>query len=113
MSELKENDIVPIEIDLSVGRKGEVNEAFLSMFGWAIKKILQRMFGGGAIPVKVRGSREEISSFARTLGREKRYMKAAAKYGLTDPRVLKDKFKLRKAVANFERTTGIKYPFKE
>lgn len=113
MSELNENDIVPIEIDLSVGRKGEVNEAFLSMFGWAIKKILQRMFGGSAIPVKVRGSREEISSFARTLGREKRYMKAVAKYGLNDPRVYKDKFKLRKAVANFERTTGIKYPFKE
>ena len=70
------------------------------------------MFGGSSIPVNIKGSREEISSFAKTLGREKKYMKAVAKYGLNDPRIYKDKYKLRKAVANFERTTGIKYPFK-
>ena len=108
----QDRDITPIEIDLSAGKKGLVNEIWLQLFGGAIQAIISKMFGGGAIPVKVKGAKEEISSFAKTIGREKRYMKAVSKYGLNDPRVYKDKFKLRKAIANFERTTGIKYPFK-
>tara|TARA_B100001564_G_C20629021_1_gene666143 strand:+ start:735 stop:1070 length:336 start_codon:yes stop_codon:yes gene_type:complete len=106
------NEITPIEIDLGAARRGEVNEIFLQLFGSAIQKILSTMFGGSSIPVKVKGNRREISSFARTIGREKRYMQAVAKHGLNDPRVYKDKFKLRKAAAEFERTTGIKYPFR-
>lgn len=112
MSDLNENEISPLEIDLGAGKRGEVNEIFLQSFGWIVKSILRSMFGGSSIPVNIKGSREEISSFAKTLGREKKYMKAVAKYGLNDPRIYKDKYKLRKAVANFERTTGIKYPFK-
>ena len=106
------NEITPIEIDLGVARRGELNEVFLRMFGFAIQKILDRMFGGGSLPVKIKGNKAEIASFAQTIGREKKYMSAVAKHGLNDPRVYKDKFKLRKAIANFERTTGIKYPFK-
>jgi len=112
MSEFRENEIVPIEIDLTAGRNGEVNEIFLQSFGWAIKQILQAMFGGSSIPVNIKGSKREISAFAKTLGREKKYMKSVAKFGLDDPRVFKDKYKLRKAVAGFERATGIKYPFR-
>jgi hypothetical protein len=106
------NEITPIEIDLGAARKGQMNEIFLRMFGSAIQAILSRMFGGGTIPVKIKGNKQEISAFAKTLGRDKKYMKSVAKYGLSDPRVYKDKFKLRKAIAGFERTTGIKYPFK-
>ena len=107
-----DRDITPIEIDLTAGRSGKVNEMWLQMFGGAIQMILKSMFGGATLPVRVKGSKEEISSFAKTLGREKKYMKAVSKYGLNDPRVYKDKFKLRKAISKFERTTGIKYPFK-
>lgn len=106
------NEITPIEIDLSAGRTGLVNEIWLQLFGSAVQKILGTMFGGGSIPVKIKGNQEEISAFAQTIGREKKYMQAVAKHGLNDPRVYKDKFKLRKAIAKFERTTGIKYPFK-
>jgi len=106
------SEITPIEIDLSAGRNGLINEIWLQLFGSAIQKILGTMFGGGSIPVKVKGNKEEIASFAQTIGREKKYMQAVAKHGLNDPRVYKDKFKLRKAIAKFERTTGIKYPFK-
>lgn len=106
------NELTPIEIDLGAARKGQMNEIFLQLFGSAIQGILGAMFGGGQIPVKVKGNKEEISAFAKTLGREKKYIKSVAKYGLNDPRVYKDKFKLRKQVAKFERATGIKYPFK-
>lgn len=106
------NEITPIEIDLTAGRNNQVNEIWLQLFGSAIQTILRTMFGGGSIPVKIKGNKEEIASFAKTIGREKKYMKAVAKHGLNDPRVYKDKFKLRKAIAKFERTTGIKYPFR-
>lgn len=106
------NELTPIEIDLGAARKGQMNEIFLQLFGSAIQGILGAMFGGGQIPVKVKGNKEEISAFAKTLGREKKYIKSVAKYGLNDPRVYKDKFKLRQQVSKFERATGIKYPFK-
>lgn len=106
------NEFTPIEIDLGAARRGEVNELFLRLFGKYIQSILGAMFGGSSIPVNVKGNKREIAAFAKTLGRDKRYMSSVAKYGLNDPRVFKDKFKLRKAIAGFERTTGIKYPFK-
>lgn len=105
------NDITPIEIDLGVAKRGEVNEIFFRLFGKAVQSILRSMFGGASIPVNVKGNKEEISSFAKAIARDKKYMSSVAKYGLNDPRVYKDKFKLRKAASNFERTTGLKYPF--
>lgn len=107
-------EIVPIEIDLTVGRNGQqVSEIFFHMFGAAVQSLLKSMFGGTTLPVKIKGSKAEISAFAKTIGRDKKYMKSAAKYGLNDPRVLKDKYKLRKAASKFQRATGIKYPFSE
>lgn len=103
-------DITPIEIDLTAGRNGLVNEIWLQMFGTAVKQIMRTMFGGSSIPVNIRGNKSEISAFAKTIARDKKYVKAAAKYGLNDPRVLKDKYKLRKAAAQFKRATGIDYP---
>jgi len=100
-------------IDLGAARRGEVNEIFIGAFGRIIKILMKKMFGGGsAIPVKVKGTPAEIQSFAQVMGREKSYIKTAAKYGLNDPRTYKDKFKLRKKVSDFERKTGLKWPFK-
>lgn len=104
------NDITPIEIDLTAGRNGQVNEVWLQLFGTAVKQIMRTMFGGASTPVKIKGNKSEISAFAKAIARDKKYMKAAAKYGLNDPRVLKDKYKLRKAAAQFKRATGIDYP---
>jgi hypothetical protein len=100
-------------IDLGAGRRGELNELFLRAFGKTVQYMLGAMFGGqSAIPVKIRGNRSEIDSFAQAMGKEKRYMKSAAKYGLDNPKTYKDKYALRKATANFERKTGIQWPFK-
>ena len=103
----------PHVIDLGAARRGEVNEIFLGAFGRIIKMLMGSIFGSGtAIPVKVKGTRAEINAFTQALGREKNYMKSAAKYGLNDPRTYKDKYKLRKRVGDFERKTGLKWPFK-
>lgn len=108
--ERERNEVV---IDLGAARRGELNEIFLRTFGRAVQWMMGALFGKDAgIPVKIKGSKQEINSFARTMGKEKRYMKSAAKYGLNNPKTYKDKYALRKATADFEKTTGIKWPFK-
>lgn len=106
------NELVPIEIDLSVVRKGELNESWLAMFGGAVEMLMSHMFGGTKVPVTVKGTRAEIRSFAKVLDKEKKYMKAYKKYGLNEPQTYKSKYRLDKAVKSFERITGIKWPFK-
>ena len=112
---LNEEKIVEIEIDLEELKGNQLNESFLSMFGGAIKLILDRMFSP---PHKyrnwytVRGSRKDVTSFARTLGNEKKYLEAVEKYGLDNPQTFKSKRALDKAVLGFEKDTGLKWPFK-
>lgn len=116
MELLNEEEIVSIEINLEELKKNKLNESFLSMFGASIKLILDRMFGGRisgpAARVAVSGSRNDVTSFAKTLGREKRYLEATKKYGLDNPRTFKDKKKLDTAIRGFEKDTGLKWPFK-
>lgn len=111
MNEDSNGDIVPIVVDLGTARKKEVNESFLAAFGFAIKKILERMFGVSKVPISVKGSPAEVRSFAKTLSREKRYIDAYSKFGLDNPRTYKSKFRLDQAVSQFERRTGLKWPF--
>lgn len=109
---MSDNEMIPFEIDLSVVNQGKVMEDLdYRRFSSSVKRVLDSIFGGAFAPVKVKGSKQEIESFAKVIARDKRYIRMVAKYGLDDPRVYKDKFKLRKAIAKFERTTGIKYPF--
>ncbi len=109
---LNEDKLTEIVIDFNDLRDEKLNESFLGMFGFWVKEILNRMFGGSQIPVSVRGNPVEVESFAKALGGEKRYIETAKKYGLDDPRTYRDKAKLEKAVSSFERASGIKWPFK-
>lgn len=108
---IKDN-LVPITIDLGIARRGEISESFLRIFGSAIESVLGRMFGTNSIPVNIRGTRNEIQSFANTLNGEKRYIEAYQKYGLDNPLTYNSKYALDKAIQNFEKVTGIKYPLK-
>ena len=110
MEQLKEEELTSIEIDLTNGNKLE--ESFLRMFGFGVKAILNRMFGGASVPVTVKGNASDVSSFARTIGKEKRYMDAMNRYGLDNPKTFKSKSKLTQAINSFERKTGVKWPFK-
>jgi len=105
------DEIVPIVIDLNQGKKLE--ESWLAMFGGVVKTIMNRAFGGARVPVKVKGSKSDITAFSRALGNEERYIRTAAEYGLDDPRTYKNKYKLRQSIGKFERKTGIKWPFED
>jgi hypothetical protein len=107
------NDLIPIKIDFAEIRGNKLNESWLLMFGSWIQTILGEMFGGGSLPVTVKGTPQEVESFANTLGREKRYLEAYRKYGLDNAKTYVSKAQLDSATKSFQQTTGIKWPFKE
>ena len=109
MSNINEEQLAPIEIDLN---PQTIDEGYLRALGGQIELLLKMMFGGSLIPERFRGTKSQVSSFARAIGNEKRYLSSFEKHGLTDPRTLNSRHRLERAIANFERETGIKWPFK-
>ena len=109
MSNINEEKLAPIEIDLN---PETIDEGYLRALGGQIELLLKMMFGGSLIPARLRGTRSQISSFASALGNEKRYLSSFEKHGLGDPRTLNNRHKLEKSIASFEKETGIKWPFK-
>ena len=115
MENLKEDDLSPVVIDLTNGDK--LDESFLRMFGFWSKKILQHMFGGMGPSIdvskfQIKGSRSDVSSFAKAIGSEKKYMDSIKSFGLDNPKTFKNKSKLNRATKDFTRKTGLKWPFK-
>jgi len=108
----KDNDLVPLEINLNAKAEGTLNESWLAMFGGAIETIMAGMFGGSSIPVNVTGTKKQIGSFQKALGHEAKYLKAMRKYGLDNPASHKSKASLDRAIKNFESDTGNVWPFK-
>ena len=109
MSNINEEQITTIDINLN---PETIDEGYLGALGNQIKLLLKMMFGRSLISARFRRTKDQISSFARALGNEKRYLNSFEKNGLTDPRTMRNRHKLERAVANFERETGIKWPFK-
>ena len=103
------DELTTLEINLE---PETIDEGYLSALGGQLQILLQTMFGGGVVPTRIRGTKSAVESFARALGNEKRYIEALTKFGLTDPRTLNNRHKLERAIAGFERQTGIKWPFK-
>ena len=99
-------------LDLGANRREELTESYLTAMGTMLQIALERLFAGVGGSMKVRGSRAEVESFKRSLAGEKRYMDNFMKYGLDDSRTYRSKSQLMRAVEQFERTTGLKWPFK-
>lgn len=97
-------------LDLTKGK--QLDESFLRQFGWLIQKILDRMLGGSGVPVKVKGSKEQIAALSRALASEKDYLVKFREYGLDSAKTYRSKGVLDGAIAKFERATGIKWPLK-
>ena len=110
MENEEKRDLVKYEIDLN---PETIDETYLRSLGTQIQIILKHMFGGGgSLYGSVRGTKNQVSSLARALGNEKKYLGAFEKYGLNNPNTLRSRHGLERAIANFERETGIKWPLK-
>ena len=70
------------------------------------------MFGGtGTPPVKIKGNPAQVNSFVKAIANEKRYMDSWRHHGLDDPRTYKNKAVLQNSISDFERLTGLHWPF--
>ena len=73
MSNLKEEKIAPIEINLS---PDSVDEAYLRQLGAQIEFLIKGLFGGTFVPAKLRGTQAQVRSFARALGNATRFLRS-------------------------------------
>jgi hypothetical protein len=108
-----EKEIV-LDLDELKKEENSLNENLLRMYGVQLELILKQMFG---IPIfgpnaVVRGSKKDLESLAKTLGSEKKYLESVKKFGLDNKNTYQSRSKLDRAVKGFEKTTGLKWPFK-
>lgn len=120
MNILNEDKIVNIQIDLDELKKNKMDESFTMMFASTIKLLMGYLTKGPGGHLKnwkpgsyqVKGRRRDVEAFAKTLGKEKSYLDAMKKSGLDDSKTFKSKSSLDRAIKGFEKTTGLKWPFK-
>lgn len=113
MEKINEDKLNSIVIDLDELKSAHLNEGYFDIFGSWIKILLGRMFNISFGPdITVKGSERDVRSFAKTLGREKRYVQAVKDHGLDNPRTYKNRALLDKAVKSFEKITSLKWPFR-
>jgi hypothetical protein len=108
-----------INIDLEALKKNSLNEQWITDFSAQIKYLLWHMSSAPQFQsafsnakVIIKGSEGDLEKFTAAITGEKRYMDSYLKYGLNDPRVLRDRARLERAVYKFERDTGLKWPIK-
>lgn len=108
-----DKDLVPRVIDFKKMRNksGELDESWLLTFNAILRWMMPQLFMGGTIPVTIKGSPTEVSSFANVMSKEKRYLKSWKDNGLDNPVTYKNKSILNRAVDKFQRITGLKWPF--
>ena len=78
-----------------------------------VVKVLLGMMGMGSnfgVPVNIKGSRQEVSSFTRALKAERRHMDAVKRFGLDRSSTYRSKTFLNNAINGFENATGLKWP---
>jgi hypothetical protein len=112
--EADDGEMVSTVIDFGKMRddSGEISESWILTFGATLRWLMPSLFRGSVLPINIRGSKSEVESFAKVLAKEKRYLQSWKSSGLDSPLTHKNKSKLGSAIAQFQRSTGLKWPFK-
>ena len=76
------------------------------------RMLLGLSYAGVDVPISVRGTTSQIEAFFNALSNERRYMTSYVKHGLDNSRTLNNRHRLMDAVKNFEKETGLRWPFK-
>jgi len=98
--------------DLNSGNNGQLDENMLKVFGAWIQYLLEKMYKGTKIPVRVIGNRIQIDRLTSALIGEKKYMDSIKRNGLDSPLTYKQRAKLNRSIQKFEQETGISWPLK-
>ena len=106
------NDIQKPTVDLGLKRRGTLDESALTRMGAQLGYALKQILVGAEPFLNVKGSPAEIASLAGAMGMEKRHMEALMKYGAGSSQASSSYNNLVPAAREFERLTGIPWPFK-
>ena len=109
---MTEQEFENFVFDFNSVENGELNENMMNVFGAWIQYLLEKMFKGAKVPVRVRGDKIQVMRFSNALIHEKRYLNAIKKYGLDNPMTYRSRHKLDVSIARFEKEVGINWPLK-
>jgi len=99
-------------LDLNEAKRvSKLDESFILMFRTWIKIILKFIFGDTSFPVQVKGTPSEVAAFGKAITGEKKYIDSIKKYGLNNRQTYTSRAELASSIRNFERETGLKWPF--
>ena len=106
--------------------KTTLNETYDEALGWWTKTLLRYMYGDDINVVanlneeeqtttkfKITGKYQDVKSYAIAVGSEKEFLDAFKEFGEGHPQTMAKRQELRNSVADFERITGLKWPFKD
>lgn len=105
-------DFETMVFDLNSLAGETINENMMKVFAAWIQYLLEKMYHGTKIPVRVQGDKIQIMRFTHAMTSEKLYMNAIKKYGLDNPMTYGRRNQLKHAIAKFEKETGINWPLK-
>jgi len=107
-----EQELVPVVIDLGTKRKGNIDESALTQLGAQLGYALKQIMIGAQPFMSVKGTPKEIEALMATFGMEKRHVEDLLRYGPNSSQAKNSLRNLNSGAAHFERTTGLKWPFK-
>lgn len=112
-SKNSKDGLVPTVIDFSKmsEAEGQLKESYILTFGLALRWLMPALFRGASMPVSIRGNQTQIRDFANVMSRERNYLQSWKTNGLDNPQTYRNKARLKSAIAKFERSTGLKWPF--
>lgn len=87
-----------------------LSEQYMKDFAYKVGQILKAMTTGRHAPVSVTGEADKVKAFARALGYEEKYIKALQESNMSNPDTMSLRHELESAIADFEKSTGIKWP---
>ncbi len=105
--------------------KVTLNETWNEMLGSWTKTLLKYMYGKDVNMVanlneeesstkfKIMGKYQDVKSYAKAVAAQKEFLDAYKEFGNEHPQTTKKREELRTDVSNFERVTGLSWPFKD
>ena len=105
--------------------KVTLNETWNEMLGSWTKTLLKYMYGSDVNVVanlneeesttkfKIMGKYQDVKSYSKAVAAQKEFLDAYKEFGSEHPQTTKKREELRADVSNFERLTGLSWPFKD
>ena len=106
MHSINEDKIAKYSISFS----SKLSEQYLKDFAYKVRQILRAMTTGTHAPISVTGDADKVKAFAKAIGYEEKYIRALKESNMGNPDTMILRHQLESAIADFEKSTGIKWP---